>query len=199
MDAVRKAMLELEMISKRAYGRGLTSGTGGNISCRVDGADQAVIKGSGVSFVDTNRDNIILVDLQGKVLQGSLQPSKEVKFHCGIYRIRPEIRAVVHTHSPAATAFSVVGKEIPMVTATAAKGLGRVPCLGYAPPGSDQLAELVVNCFRDSHLKAALLQNHGVITVGKNLREALYLAEVVEDTAKISIYATFLGTPLTFE
>lgn len=199
MDLVKKAMQELELISKRAYHRGLTSGSGGNISARVDETDQVVIKSSGVSFVDTTEGNIILVDLYGKVLEGSLKPSKEVKFHCGIYRVRPEIRAVVHTHSPAATAFSVVGKEVPMVTVSAAKGVGRTPLVGYAPPGSDELAQLVMERFQDQTLKAALLQNHGVITVGQDLFEALYLAEVVEDTAKITIYAAGLGTPLRFE
>jgi L-fuculose-phosphate aldolase len=199
MNPVKQAMQELELISKRAYHRGLTSGSGGNISARVEGTDQVVIKNSGVSFADTTEENIVLVDLYGKVLEGSLKPSKEVKFHCGIYRVRPEIRAVVHTHSPAATAFSVVGKEVPMVTVSAAKGVGRAPLVGYAPPGSDELAQLVMERFQDQTLKAALLQNHGVITVGQDLYEALYLAEVVEDTAKVAIYAAGLGTPLSFD
>jgi len=199
MNSIKKAMQELELISKRAYHRGLTSGSGGNISARVEGADQVVIKSSGVSFVDCSEENIILVDLYGNVLEGALKPSKEVKFHCGIYRVRPEVRAVVHTHSPAATAYSVVGKEIPMVTVSAAKGVVRTPVIGYAPPGSDELAELVMECFRDATLKAALLRNHGVISVAKNLFEALYQAEVVEDTAKIAILAERLGTPLQFE
>jgi L-fuculose-phosphate aldolase len=199
MDALRKAKQELELISKRAYHRGLTSGSGGNISARVEGTEQVVIKSSGLSFVDCNEENIILVDLFGNVLDGSLTPSKEVKFHCGTYRVRPEVRAVVHTHSPAATAFSVVGREIPMVTVSAAKGVGHIPLIGYAPPGSDELAKLVMEAFQDATLKAALLQNHGVISVGKNLFEALYLAEVVEDTAKITILAEGLGTALKFE
>ncbi|MFH0870990.1 MAG: class II aldolase/adducin family protein [bacterium] len=199
MDALRKAKQELELISKRAYHRGLTSGSGGNISARVEGTEQVVIKSSGLSFVDCTEENIILVDLLGNVLDGSLTPSKEVKFHCGIYRVRPEVRAVVHTHSAAATAFSVVGREIPMVTVSAAKGVGRIPLIGYAPPGSDELAKLVMEAFQDATLKAALLQNHGVISVGKNLFETLYLAEVVEDTAKITILAEGLGTALKFE
>jgi len=199
MDAVKKAMQELELISKRAYHRGLTSGSGGNISARVGGTDQVVIKCSGVSFVDCCEENIILVDLFGNTKEGSSKPSKEVKFHCGIYRIRPEVRAVVHTHSPAATAFSVVGREVPMVTVSAAKGVGRAPLVGYAPPGSDELARLVMEAFQDATLKAALLQNHGVISVGKDLFEALYLAEVIEDTAKIAVMAQALGAPLKFE
>ena len=86
-----------------------------------------------------------------------------------------------------------------MVTVSAAKGVVRTPVIGYAPPGSDELAELVTECFRDATLKAALLRNHGVISVAKNLFEALYQAEVVEDTAKIAILAERLGTPLQFE
>lgn len=199
MDAIKKAMQELELISKRAYHRGLTSGSGGNISARVEGTDRVVIKSSGVSFVDTDESNIVLVDLNANVLAGSLKPSKEVKFHCGIYRVRSEVKAVVHTHSPAATAFSVVGREIPMVTVSAAKGVVRTSLIGYAPPGSDDLAQKVMDAFRDATLKAALLQNHGLITVGKDLFEALYLAEVAEDTAKIAIFAERLGDPLPFE
>ena len=197
-ESIHRAKRELALISRRAYHRGLTSGSGGNISARVEGAERVVIKSSGVSFADCTEENMILVDLYGNVLDGSRKPSKEVKFHCGIYRVRPEVMAVVHTHSPQATAFSVVGREIPLVTVSAAKGAGRIPLLGYAPPGSEELAQLVTEAFQDPNLRAALLQNHGVIAVGKSLHEALYLAEVVEDTAKIAILAEGLGTPLPF-
>jgi len=86
-----------------------------------------------------------------------------------------------------------------MVTVSAAKGLLRTPVIGYAPPGSEELAELVMECFRDAAVKVALLRNHGVISVAKDLFEALYQAEVAEDTAKIATLADRLGTPLQFE
>jgi len=196
--ALQAAKSQLIMISQRGYHRGLTAGTGGNISLRMKGSDIVLIQASGSAWIDARESNILAVDLDGKVVDGEGIPSKEVKWHCGLFRLREGAGAVVHSHSPAATAFAVVGKEVDLVSATAYKALKRVPVVGFAPPGSDELSELVLGAFAKEPIRALLLQNHGVVTVGKDVYEAMYIAEVVEDTAKMALWARQLGEPLRY-
>jgi len=199
-NALAQARAELIKIAHRGYHRGLTAGTGGNISLTVPGTENIVINASGTSWIDAGERELLAVDLDGKVVDGEGIPSKETKWHCGLYRLREEVGAVVHSHSPAATAFSVVGQDIDLVSVTAWKGLRQVPALGFAMPGSDELAEIVLEGFaRSPEIKAALIQNHGVVTVGVDVYQAMYFAEVVEDTAKMALYARMLGTPLTWD
>jgi L-fuculose-phosphate aldolase len=192
------AKSELIKISHRGYKRGLTAGSGGNISLKIEGTDIVLINASGTAWADTCESNIIAVDLDAEVIDGDLKPSKETKWHCGLYKILEGIGSVVHSHSPAATSFAVVGKELELVSATAYKALKQVPVVGYSPPGSDELGSLVLGAFSKMPIKALLLQNHGVVTVGKDLYEAIYLAEVVEDTAKMALWSRNLGEPLSF-
>jgi len=197
-EALSAARAELIKIAHRGYNRGLTAGTGGNISLKIDGSDVVLINASGSAWSDACESNIIAVDLDGNVIDGEMKPSKETKWHCGLYRLLDGIGSVVHSHSPAATSFAVVGKELELVSATAYKALKRVPVVGFAPPGSDELASLVLNAYSKMPIKALLLQNHGVVTVGKDIYEALYFAEVVEDTAKMALWSKALGEPLSF-
>ncbi len=192
------AKAELIKISHRGYQRGLTAGTGGNISLKIEGSDIICINASGTAWADASDSNIIAVDLDQNVVDGDMRPSKETKWHCGLYKLLDGIGSVVHSHSPAATAFAITGKEVELVSATAYKTLKRVPVVGFAPPGSDELCSLVLGGFSRMPIKALLLQNHGVVTVGKDIYEALYFAEVVEDTAKMALYARSLGEPLSF-
>jgi L-ribulose-5-phosphate 4-epimerase len=183
---------EFIKISREAYTRGLISGAGGNLSVRIPGTEQILIKPSGATF---REPRLLLIDFKGNIIEGTGKPSIEQKLHIGIYTVRADVGAVIHTHSPAATAFAVVGKEVPMVTAPALIILKKCPLIGYAPPGSKKLAEYVVSTFKDTSVKTALLQNHGVIAVGKNLTDALNNADLLEDTAKIAILASQLGKP----
>jgi L-fuculose-phosphate aldolase len=178
--------------SREAYTRGLISGSGGNLSVRIPGAKQILIKPSEASL---REPRLLIIDFKGNVIEGIGKPSIERFLHLGIYTVRSDVEAVIHTHSPAATAFAVVGKEIPMVTAPASIILRRCPLIGYAPPGSKRLAEYVVSTFRDTSVKTALLQNHGAIAVGKNLTDALNNADLLEDTAKIALLAFQIGRP----
>jgi L-fuculose-phosphate aldolase len=193
------AKAELIKLAQRGYRRGLTAGTGGNISLKIPGTDSILINASGTSWSDACDSSLLAVDLDGRVVDGEGIPSKETKWHCGLYRLRPEIGSVVHSHSPAATAFAVVGKDLDLVSATAYKALKHVPALGYAPPGSDELSKIVLDGFSaDPEIKAILLQNHGVVTVGVDVYQAIYFAEVVEDKAKMALYSRMLGEPLSF-
>lgn len=171
--------------SREAYDRGLVSGIGGNISTRIS-IGRVLIKPSGMRLKDLTSNNLIVVDLNGKMIEGTGKPSEEIWFHLGIYKSREDVGAVIHTHSPSATAFAVVGRELPPITAQAAKILGKIPLVGYAPPGSKELAKLVVKAFKPE-VKAALLRGHGAITVGKNLTEAFNNADLLEETARIAL------------
>ncbi|KUO58589.1 MAG: aldolase [Gracilibacter sp. BRH_c7a] len=194
MNVVNKLRKDLEEVSKKIFARGLTSGQSGNPSARVPGyPDQVLIKASGKCFGDVCENDFVLVDLDGNVLDGNARPSKEVKFHCGIYKVRPEVNAIVHGHSPYATAYATAKGEMPVVTAAAEAGLNKVGIVGFALPGSDELAEMVIKVFdEDKTLKAAVLDKHGFVTLGDDIHKAYYLGDVLEDNAKTaSIMASY--------
>lgn len=178
-------------VSREAYDRGFVSGTGGNISACIS-TNRVLIKPSGMRLKDLTPKNLLVVDLNGRVIEGTGKPSEEIRFHLGIYKFRREVGAVIHTHSPAATAFAVVGRELPPITAQAAKILGKIPLVDYAPPGSKELAKLVVKAFKPK-VKAALLRGHGSVAVGKNLAEAFNNADLLEETARIALFTFQLG------
>lgn len=186
---IRSTMLELMEIAKRAFNAHLQTGTGGNISARVGGSSVVVIKPSGVGFSECNPENLLVVDLEGKILKGSTKPSKDMPFHLGIYRVRPEINGIVHVHSPWATAWAVLGEEIPTMTVQSLSKFGRIPLVPSGPDGSKEESESVTNAFRDTAVLVATLQNHGAVGVGKTLRAAEEFVELVEETAQIAMLA----------
>jgi L-fuculose-phosphate aldolase len=189
IDAVNKLRVELVSVSKKLFARGLTSGTSGNISARVPGYPSLIlIKASGTCFGDVEPEDFVLVDLDGNVLDGRGVPSKEFRFHLGIYKIRPMVGAVVHGHSAYATAYATAKNELPIVTAAAECGLNKVGIVGYAAPGSIELAEMVIAPFADESLKAVVLQRHGFVTVGVDIHKAFYLGDVLEDNAKVAFF-----------
>ena len=184
-EQINKLRRELVEVSHKLYDRGLTSGTSGNTSARVPGSPNLVlIKASGTCFGDVCEDDFVLVDLDGNVLEGNARPSKEYRFHCGIYKIRPEVNAIVHGHSAYATAYATAKGEMPVVTAAAEAGLNKVGIVGFETPGSEELANMVIESFKDQTLKAVVLLRHGFVTLGESLRKAYYLADVLEDNAK---------------
>lgn len=187
INAVAAMRTELATVSRQIYARGLTSAASGNTSARVPGyPEQALIKVSGKSLGDLQPEDFVLVDLEGSILSGSGRPSMEARFHLGIYKLRPEVQAIVHGHSPFATAYVTAKGELPVVTAAAEVGLSKVGVVEYAAPGSVELAEIVVAAFKDQSLKAAVLKRHGFVTVGADIRQAFYLAEVLEENAKVA-------------
>lgn len=173
-------------VSKALYDRGMVPGTSGNVSVRVPGTETALIKCTARSFGDLECDDVLLVDFQGKVLEGRGKPSKEAGFHLPLYQNRPDIGAVVHIHPPYATSWASAGRVFPLATITAEIKLGRIPLVGRARPGSSELAKMVLEAYQDPAVKVCLMQAHGLIAVGPDLREAYYLADLVEDTARIA-------------
>lgn len=180
---------EISSYSIRAYDKGLIRGSGGNLSLRVPGEDSVLVTPTDVSLGDVTPERMILVNLSGEVVESplNLRPSKETSFHLRVYQIRPGVQAVVHLHPPHATAYANKGKPLPMITVSARAKLQHVPNVGCAPPGSEELCDLVSNGMESfPQAKAFLMKDHGILTLGEDLRTAYYLAELVEETAQIA-------------
>ncbi|MXX81891.1 MAG: L-ribulose-5-phosphate 4-epimerase [Chloroflexi bacterium] len=172
----------------------LVAWTSGNISARDPASSLVVIKPSGVLFDDLTPENMVVVDLQGRVVQGDHAPSSDTASHCAIYRQMPKIHGVTHTHSRYATAFAVVGQPIPCVTTAMADEFGgEIPCASFALIGGEAIGELVVETLRGQRSPAALLQNHGVFTIGKSASDTVKAAVMTEDNAAIVWAARQLG------
>ena len=172
----------------------LVAWTSGNISARDPATDLVVIKPSGLRFDDLSPASMVVTDLQGRVVDGDLAPSSDTASHCYIYRHMPDVNGVVHTHSRYATAFAVVGEPIPCVTTAMADEFGgEIPCAGFCLIGGEDIGKLVVEALRDHRSPAALLQNHGVFTIGKSAEDAVKAAVMTEDNAAIVWTARQLG------
>ncbi len=188
-DSLSLLRRELSYYSKKSFQRGLISGTGGNLSVRIPGEDRVLITPSGVSLDDVTPEINILVTLEGKILSAppGLKPSKETSFHLAAYRLRSDVNALAHVHPPYSTAYANKNLPLPLVTVSARANLKHVACIECAIPGSGELRELVrTGLEANPDARAILMKEHGILTLGKDLMEAFYLADLVEDTAKIA-------------
>jgi L-ribulose-5-phosphate 4-epimerase len=191
LEALRKEVWRLHLELPR---NDLVRWTGGNVSARDPDTGYVVIKPSGVRYEDLSPGHMVLVDLEGTRIEGDLNPSSDTASHLYIYRHRPDIHGVVHTHSPYATAFAALGRPIPVyLTAIADEFGGPIPCGGFALIGGEEIGQVVVESIGDS--PAALLKNHGVFTVGATAEAAVKAAVMVEDVARTVWIALQLGQP----
>jgi L-ribulose-5-phosphate 4-epimerase len=173
---------------------GLVTWTSGNISARDPETNLVVIKPSGLLYEDLRPENMIVVDLQGQIVEGDLKPSSDTASHLYIYRHRPDVNGVVHTHSRYATAFAANNMPIPVyLTAIADEFGGPIPCGGFALIGSEAIGKAVLEAIGSS--PAVLLKNHGVFTVGPDVQAAVKAAVMVEDVAATVWLALQLGQP----
>ena len=153
-----------------------------------------VIKPSGMKYEDLRPEHMVVVDLEGDIVEGKLKPSSDTASHLYIYRQRPDVNGIVHTHSRYATAFAAIGKSIPVyLTAQGDEFGGPIPCGGFALIGGEEIGQVVVESIGSS--PAVLLKNHGVFTVGKNVEAALKAAVMVEDVAATVWLALQIGQP----
>ncbi len=172
----------------------LVKWTGGNVSARDPETGLVVIKPSGVLYDELRPEDHVVLNLDGDILEGKLKPSSDTASHLYIYRHRPDVNGVVHTHSPYATAFAAVNKPIPVyLTAIADEFGGPIPCAGFAMIGSEAIGQQVVEHIGSS--VAVLLKNHGVFTIGPSARAAVKAAVMVEDVARAVWLALQLGQP----
>lgn len=173
--------------------RGLVSGTAGNVSGRVD-AGRAVLTPSSLPYAEMTLDDLVLVDLDGTVLEGERSPTSEKDLHLECLRAFPEVGGVLHCHARHASMFAVARRPIPAAVDESVIYLGGdIPVAEYEPSGSAALAHAVVACLGDR--SAALMANHGLVCVGKSPADALHAAAVVEHNAEIVWGSMSLGGP----
>lgn len=172
----------------------LVTWTSGNVSARDPKSGLVVIKPSGVMYDALRPEDHVVVDLEGDVVEGTLKPSSDTASHLYIYRQRPDVHGIVHTHSPYATAFAALGRSIPVYLTAHADEFGQaIPCAGFALIGGEEIGQQV--CDHIGTCAAVLLKNHGVFTVGKSAKAAVKAAVMVEDVAKTVHLALQLGQP----
>ena len=179
---------------------GLVIWTGGNVSGRVPGAELFVIKPSGVDYDDLAPENMILCDLDGNVIPGTpgaeRSPSSDTAAHAYVYRHMPEVGGVVHTHSTYAVAWAARAEPIPcVITAMADEFGGEVPIGPFSIIGDDSIGRGIVETLTGHRSRAVLMQNHGPFTIGKDARDAVKAAVMVEDVARTVHISRQLGEP----
>ncbi len=192
MKQLKQQVLET---ARKAYSEKLMAGTSGNMSIFCPETGQVAITPSSYDYSIMEEKDIVVIDLEGNVVDGWLKPSSEWKMHVEIYKHLPHVRAVVHTHSPYATSFAVNHQEIPVVLIEMIPFLkGKLEVCPYAEQGSAQVGLNAVPILRRKN--ACLLANHGVTTVGESMEQAYINSVYVEDTAKIYHMALSAGTPV---
>ena len=187
---------EVAEVARQLISSGLVTGTSGNVSARTPEGD-VLITPSGLDYESMEPEDVVLVDVEGELLDGSLKPSTETPMHTGIYRARAQVGAVVHTHSRYATTLACLGWEIPPVHYMLAtlSGDGRIPLAPYTTYGTEELAGYAAEALGESR-NACLLQNHGTITVGESAGEAFSRTVVLEEMAEIYYRARLAGEPI---
>lgn len=173
---------------------GLVRMTSGNVSGRDPKTNLVVIKPSGFSYEELTPAHMVVVDLDGKVVEGDLKPSTDTDTHLYVYRNRPDIFGMVHTHSPYASIFAVLGKPIPACLTACAMLGGEVPLGGYAPIGGEAIGEEIIK--KIGRALAIIMQNHGVFTIGASAQQATKMAVEVEEIAKITYLSMLGGQPI---
>jgi L-ribulose-5-phosphate 4-epimerase len=192
--AVRRQVADLHAELPR---NDLVVWTAGNVSARVPGADLLVIKPSGVRYDEITPDNMVVTDLEGKLVEGELSPSSDTAAHAYVYRHMPHVGGVVHTHSTYATAWSARGEAVPCVlTMMADEFGGDIPVGPFALIGDDSIGRGIVETLAGHRSTAVLMRNHGVFTVGRDARAAVKAAVMCEDVARTVHIARQLGTPI---
>ena len=185
---------EVVACCQKLSGSLLAAGTSGNISVFDPASELCAISPSSMDYAVMSPADVVLLDLQGRLVEGNRRPSTEWGLHLACYRGRDDLRAVVHTHSPAATTLAVLGEALPAVHyMIALSGGATLPCAPYALYGSQELAELAVAGLGSGY--GCLLQNHGVLATGPDLHHAWSLAEQIEFCADLYLRARAVGEP----
>ncbi len=192
MDSLAAARDKVVRTGLAMLERGLVAGTWGNVSVRVPGAAQVAVTPSGRDYRGLGPEDVVIVDMAGNKVAGTLTPSSELPLHLAIYAARPDIGAVVHTHSIFASACAAARRALPPVIEDLVQVAGgTIEVAGYALPGTAELAANAVAALGDR--QAVLLANHGAVGCGRTADEALLACELVEKGAQIYLYANLMG------
>lgn len=191
LEAIRYELVGLHL---RLPQSNLVTWTSGNVSIRDKETGLVAIKPSGVMYEDLTAEDMVVVDLDGNIVEGDKKPSSDTASHLYIYRHRPDVFGVVHTHSAYATAFAAIGKPVPVyLTAQADEFGGPIPCGGFALIGGEEIGKVVIESIGKS--PAIILKNHGVFTIGPSGKTAVKAAVMVEDVCRTIWLAKQLGEP----
>jgi L-fuculose-phosphate aldolase len=179
---------EVKKVGERLALLGLEMGVGGNLSIRISSGSGILTTVSGAGLQGFSEENLVEVEFNGNPVHGGLKPSKDVSIHLGIYNACPEVKAIVHTHSPFATSISMGEGKIPLLTVVSIK-LKSLPIL--ETKGMDRIEQgRFIGKFIGKHgLPGVILKSHGVIATARTIAEAEKTAELIESTAKIAIIA----------
>jgi L-ribulose-5-phosphate 4-epimerase len=185
---------ELYLLHLELPKNNLVAWTSGNISAFERESGLVVIKPSGIRYEALRPEHMVVVDLEGKVVEGNLSPSSDTASHLYIYRQRQDVGGIVHTHSTYATAFAAVNRPIPVCLTAHADEFGEeIPCGRFALIGGEEIGKAVLESI--GTCSAVLLKNHGVFTIGPTPEAALKSAVMVEDIAHTVWLALQLGVP----
>lgn len=187
MESLKQQLVDT---GKKLYEKGLSPGFSGNLSIKYN--KYFLVTPSGFPLGDFQKEDVVLIDKDFKVIDGKSKPSSEAKMHLEIYAIRPDFGAIIHCHAPKASAFAVA--DVPLsqpVLAESIFHLGNIPIAKYHMPSTIEVAKETARHFVSSDV--VLMQNHGVVLGAKNLYDAYYKMETVEYTAEVILNAKILG------
>ena len=193
IDSLRRSVADLHAELPRNE---LVSWTAGNVSARVPGRELLVIKPSGVTYDELTPEAMVVTDFAGRLVEGERNPSSDTAAHAYVYRHLDRVGGVVHTHSRYATAWAATGEPIPCVlTMMADEFGGAIPVGPFALIGDDSIGRGIVDTLRDSRSRGVLMRSHGPFTIGRDARDAVKAAVMLEDVARTVFLARQLGTP----
>lgn len=192
---VRKKIQETAL---QAYQEQLVAGTSGNVSCFDHATGIMAITPTNMNYAIMKPEDVVLMKLDGTVLEEGHKPSSEWRMHAGVYEEREDVSAIIHTHSPYATSFAVTHESIPVILVEMMPFLGGdIPLSQFGMPGTDELAINANKVLKNRN--SCLLMNHGVLVIGKNLDQVYVRAQYVEDAARIYHYAREVGKPVELD
>jgi L-ribulose-5-phosphate 4-epimerase len=191
-EAVRKELFKAVL---KLHQKDFIQLNSGNISVFAS-VDHLVITPTGIPYDDMMVEDLVIIDLNGVVIEGDHKPSSETPMHITVYKNIPAVKAIVHTHSPFALAFATVGKNIPVITTEGLAVRGPVPVADYACPGTEAQGWAAVKAMKGPpSVTGTLLKNHGVLTTGTTLSHAYSTACRIEMAAKVYFLALQIGSP----
>ncbi len=191
MPSERQHRQEVLRFGSLLHSCGFVAGMDGNLSCRLD-RDRILVTPTAMSKGMMRGSDLVIVDLEGRKLAGRRDVSSEIAMHLLIYRLRPDVRGVVHAHPPTATGFAASGMALnrPLVCELVV-GLGCIPLARYGTPGTHELSDALEPLV--PQYDAILMANHGVVAYGEDLHQAYMKMETVEHFARIALVAHVLG------
>ncbi len=193
---LKKEREKLVRIAKKIYQKGLVTEISGNLSLRVS-ENQLLITPSGKSYEKLSASNILLLDMDGNIIEGNKKPSTETRLHIEIYKARKDINAIIHAHSTHACVLAALEMPLPVIIDEQKEVFGEeVRVAKYAPAGSTSLAFEAIKALGNG--KAVILSKHGTVSVGKDLKEAYIVCELLERLSHIYILTTLLKNPYLF-